>query len=156
MIRKNPKLKCMCMREAASSYDGRAAGLGENQTKLRLHSFPVSGLLLLLFFNFFSWTFLSFGREWASDSMTSRFLISRFSLIKDNYFYHLCQNSNGAPTMIISILLPHVYTPLFDLAQHGRYYLHSTWKLEILIIAPWYSISFEIRTLNHHDFYLST
>lgn len=74
---------------------------------------------------------------------------------KGHYFYHLCQNSNRAPMMIISILLPHVHTPLFDLAQHGRYYLHSTWKLEILIIAPWYSISFEIRTLNH-DFYLST
>lgn len=124
MIRKNPKLKCMCMREAASSYECRAAGLGENQTKLRLHSFPVSGFL----FFYFSWTFLSFGREWASDSMTSRFLISRFSLIKDNYFYHLCQNSNRAPMMIISILLPHVHTPLFDLAQHGRYYLHSAWN----------------------------
>lgn len=148
MIRKNPKLKCMCMREAASSYECRAAGLGENQTKLRLHSFPVSGFL----FFYFSWTFLSFGREWASDSMTSRFLISRFSLIKDIifticvkiqieppwwlflFYYHTCT----PPSLIWRSMVDTIYTPL-----------------EILIIAPWYSISFEIRTLNH-DFYLST
>lgn len=128
MIRKNPKLKCMCMREAASSYECRAAGLGENQTKLRLHSFPVSGFL----FFYFSWTFLSFGREWASDSMTSRFLISRFSLIKDNYFYHLCQNSNRAPMMIISrdSTTTRVHPPLwFGAAWQILFTLHmKTWN----------------------------
>lgn len=130
MIRKNPKLKCMCMREAASSYECRAAGLGENQTKLRLHSFPVSGLLLLLLLLFFkfSWTFLSFGREWASDSMTSRFLISRFSLIKDIIFT-ICVKIQIEPPWWLFLFYCHTCTPpLFDLAQHGRYYLHSAWN----------------------------
>lgn len=34
------------------------AGLGENQTKLRLHSFPVSGLLLFFYFFFLNFSFL--------------------------------------------------------------------------------------------------
>lgn len=89
-----------------------------------------SGFRFFIFL--FSWTFLSFGREWASDSMTSRFLISRFSLIKDNYFYHLCQNSNRAPMMIISrdSTTTRVHPPLwFGAAWQLLFTLHmKTWN----------------------------